>query len=259
VVPDEQGDGWSALAAWYDERQAETGDLWHRSLIDPGLEQVVGEVSGLRLLDLGCGNGYLARRFAGRGATVVAVDVTAAMLERARARGDGGGRVRYLQADASDLRELASGSVDLVYANMSLHDIPDAEAALAEVGRLLRAGGRLVASISHPCFDTDLNSSWVTERIHRSSRTGRLVWQYREPFRSESPWHLGGGSTCRTGSYHRPLSWYARALRSSGLWIEELVEPRPGPEFWEKDPEAASIQEIPLHLVIGARRGELPD
>ena len=56
--------GWEQMAAWYDEKMGDEGDLWHRALIDPTLLQVLGPVAGQRLLDLACGNGYLARRFA---------------------------------------------------------------------------------------------------------------------------------------------------------------------------------------------------
>jgi hypothetical protein len=50
------------MAAWYDDKQGDGGDLWHRALIDPALLQVLGSVSGERVLDFACGNGYLARR-----------------------------------------------------------------------------------------------------------------------------------------------------------------------------------------------------
>lgn len=63
-------EAWEELAAWYDEKMGDEGDLWHRTLIDTGLLQVLGPVRGLELLDLGCGNGYLCRRFAREGARV---------------------------------------------------------------------------------------------------------------------------------------------------------------------------------------------
>jgi 2-polyprenyl-3-methyl-5-hydroxy-6-metoxy-1,4-benzoquinol methylase len=55
-------EGWDALATWRDSRMGERGDLWHRSILDPPLFALLGRVRGLRLLDLGCGNGYLTRR-----------------------------------------------------------------------------------------------------------------------------------------------------------------------------------------------------
>ena len=247
-------DGWTALAGWYDRKQGETGDLWHRALIDPGLEAVIGKVDGLRLLDLGCGNGYLARRFAKRGATVVGVDVTRGMIARALRRGNVRGRVTYVLGDAARMPTLPTASFDLAFANMSLMDMPNADEVLAEAGRLVRPGGRLVASLCHPCFDTDSNSGWLTEHIRGGGRTGRVVWKYRTPTRTEAPWILPDGSVRRTGSYNRTLSWYANTIRSAGFVIERMEEPAPQPELLMNGGNARWIAEIPLHLVIGARR-----
>ena len=51
--------GWDQMAYWWDEKQGDEGDLWHRALIDPPLLRLAGEVRGLHVLDLACGNGYL--------------------------------------------------------------------------------------------------------------------------------------------------------------------------------------------------------
>ncbi len=255
MAPEPVDDGWADLAEWYDLKQGDTGDLWHRALIDPPLLARIGDVADRHLLDVGCGNGYLARRLASAGATVVGVDVTPQVIERARARGDAGGRVSYLCANAARLPELASGSFDLAYSNMALMDMADAAGAIGEVGRLLRPGGRFVAALSHPCFDNGLDSSWLAERFPREgTRVGRVMRSYREPFRSEVPWQVDEGSPRFTGSYHRPLSWYAGALSDAGLLIESLDEPAPLAEMLGgASVEGPWIAKVPLHLVIGAR------
>lgn len=243
---------WQALAGWYDAKQGEDGDLWHRTLIDPTFLRVVGEVRGLRVLDLGCGNGYLARRFARAGARVVAVDASAAMIDRARARaGSGDLQVEYRIADAAHLSRLQDGGFDLVASNMALMDIEDAEGALHEAGRVLRERGRFVASLSHPCFDQGPTSTWLEERAARTTRAWRKIERYRHPFADEIPWTVDGRTITTTG-YHRPLAWYARVLRESGLLIRGLEEPEPTPEFLRGSVQGAFVAEIPLHLVIDA-------
>jgi len=165
------------MAAWWDEKQGEDGDRWHRLLIEPSLERVIGEVNGLHVLEVACGNGRLARRLARRGASVIAVDASGAMILHAREReAETPTGTEYRVADAALLDALADGSFDLAVAGMALMDIADAEGALREVGRVLRVGGRLVASMIHPCFDTgEENSCWVAERYPYETRVFRKV------------------------------------------------------------------------------------
>lgn len=242
---------WGEIADYWDEKQGDEGDLWHRALIDPAVFRVIGEVAGRRVMDLACGNGYLARRLARMGAQVVGVDRSASIIARARERerreplG-----VAYAVADATSLRGVEGDSFDMVLCNMALMDMPDAEGALREAARVLRSGGRLVASLSHPCFDTGGGSGWVIERTGPEISISRKVARYREPFEDLVPWRAG----FYTRSYHRPLSWYVRALWAAGLALTGFEEPAPTQEFMEKDDEGAMIARVPLHCVFEARK-----
>jgi len=241
------------MAEWYDARQGDTGDFWHRTLIDPTFLRVVGEVRGLRVLDLACGNGYLSRWFTRGGAKVVAVDASAPIVERARIRESQEPLgIEYRVADAARLEFLQDGSFDLVVCNMALMDMEDVGSAIREVGRVLRPGGRFVASLSHPCFDQGPSSTWLIERFFRSTRVWRKLEKYREPFADEIPWQIAPGQIVTTTGYHRPLSWYARALRAASLLIQTLEEPSPSQEFVEGSAEGPYIAQIPVHLVIEA-------
>ncbi len=84
-------DGWDDLSDWCDRKQGESGDLWHRTLIDPGLLRVVGDCRGKDALDLWCGNGYLSRRGTALEARVTVVDGSSRMIRNAKARAKGAG------------------------------------------------------------------------------------------------------------------------------------------------------------------------
>jgi ubiquinone/menaquinone biosynthesis C-methylase UbiE len=249
---DHQND-WDTMAAWLDDKHQDLGDLWHRALIDPPVLRLLGDAAGLRVLDLACGNGYLARKLAGRGAHVVGVDGSAALIDLAQRREtrDPRGLV-YHVADAAHLDALEDGMFDLVVCHMALMDIEDAAGAIREVARVLRAEGRFIASLSHPCFDVLNASAWVVERMAFDVTVWRKIGRYREILRSSCPWMIGPSTFHHTPAYHRPLSWYFRAFRSAGLAVTALEEPEPTDEFLERSPQGAWIAQIPLHIVVEA-------
>lgn len=245
---------WDNLSDWYDRRQGDSGDLWHKFLIDPDLIRLVGDCRGRDVLDLGCGNGYLSRKFAREGAIVTAIDSSKGMIEKAKTHDvDNTLKIRYFVTDANHLSMVSSSSFDLVFANMSLMDIEDAEGAIKEVSRVLKQGGRFVASICHPCFDTMSNSAWqIEKKSFEPRRTYRKVRAYRKPFTETVYWRVDNGERIPTPSHHRPLSWYASVFSSSGLTITRMDEPEPTDEFMSKEEDSPGFLEVPLHIVFEA-------
>jgi ubiquinone/menaquinone biosynthesis C-methylase UbiE len=108
------------------------------------LAKMVGAAKTQHAADLATGPGTLALRFAAHVRTVAAVDLTPAMLKRARetARSEGIENVTFLRADAQDL-PIASGSLDLVVTSYSLHHVPDQARMMREMARVLKPGGRV--------------------------------------------------------------------------------------------------------------------
>ena len=245
--------GWEQMAEWWDNKLGDDGDLWHRTLIDPPVFKLVGEVSGERVLDLACGNGYISRRFARAGAEVIGVDANAAIVERARAReareplG-----ITYHVSDAAQLPMLEDCSFDLVVCNMALMDIADAAGAVGEVARVLVPQGRFIASIAHPCFDKMETSGWVIEHMYPTTTIWRKMSRYRELAVEHIPWPKAGDPPIITLAYHRPLSWYFQAFRAAGLVVASLEEPEPTEECKASDQQGSWVAEIPLHCVFEA-------
>lgn len=244
---------WATLADWFDENQGEEGDLWHRTLIFPGILKVIGKVSGRDVLDVGCGNGSLARILARMGNRVTGVDGSPGIIAHAKERkavhplG-----AQFFATDAANLSMFEANSFDLVTSCMALMDMADAAGAIKEMGRVVRRAGRCVMPFSHPCFDIPHASSWLNEWGfgHTSTLSLRLE-RYREEFSEWLRW--SDKVDFEMLAYHRPLSWYFQAIREAGMAVTMLEEPVPTPEFLAQSESGAALQKFPPHVVIEAR------
>jgi len=244
---------WATLADWFDENQGDEGDLWHRTLIFPGLMKVIGKVSGRDILDVGCGNGSLARILARMGNRVIGVDGSAGIIEHAKAREAANPiGATYYAMDAANLPMFEANSFDLVTTCMALMDLPDAAGAIKEMGRVVKRSGRCVMLFSHPCFDIPRASSWLNEWGfgHKPTLSLRLE-RYREVFSEWLSWSKYVDYEML--AYHRPLSWYFRAIRDAGMAVTMLDEPEPTKEFLAQSDSGTAVQKFPLHCVIESR------
>jgi SAM-dependent methyltransferase len=163
-------------------------------------------------VDVGCGEGRVARLLGGRGWRVTAVDPVPAFVEAARAEGSASD---YAVAPAAAL-PFAAGTFDLAVAYNMLMDVEDVSAAACGMARVLKPGGALAASIVHPF-------------VHRGRFQG-------EPFVVEASYfgrerfegvEERDGLRMPFAGWSQPLSAYAAALAGAGLAITAIVEPLP--------------------------------
>ena len=171
-------------------------------------------VTGERVLDLACGQGRMSRYLAGLGLEVTGVDISAAMLSKARAAGPED--ITYICADITQHPSWWNGRpFDGCTCELALMDIDDLAGALSTVTSVLCPGGWFVASIVHPCLPG-------TER-------GRSSWPPDQGYESEGWWispdHSADGVRIRVGATHRKLSTLLNALLDNGLEAERFVEP----------------------------------
>jgi ubiquinone/menaquinone biosynthesis C-methylase UbiE len=137
------------------------GDLGENDSIRSWLVSVLPPVGG-RALDLGCGAGRHAVLLAERFTHVDAIDLSLPMIEIARAKRSRP-NVAYHQADL--LETTGSGEYDLVLSVMTLHHVPDLQAALARIKRLLAPGGRIVLVDPYPAESALHPARWILHRL----------------------------------------------------------------------------------------------
>lgn len=246
---------WDALAGFWDE-QMEAGNTWQRELIQPAFERLLELRAGERVLEIACGNGELARRMADLGASVLATDFSERMLERARARG---GDIEYRLADATDEAELGAldeaASFDAAVCNMALMDMASIEPFASASARLLRPGGRLVFSVSHPAF----NGGEVVQTIERAFVDGELktmhsvkVSSYGRPSTNEGV--AIPGQPVLQWYFDRPIVELFRPFFAHGFVLDGLEEPLRDPERSSRESPSYVYTEIPGVLVARMRR-----
>lgn len=114
----------------------------------PAMLDLLGDVVGRRILDVGCGSGALSVALRERGAEVVGFDASAAMIDVARERLGDEADLRV--ADLGDPLPYNDAAFDDVAASLVLHYLRDWRVPLAELRRVLKPGGRLVVSVNHP-------------------------------------------------------------------------------------------------------------
>jgi len=144
VVPTR--DGYDRWAATYD-----TDGNPLIALEEPRVDEMLGDVRGLSVLDIGCGTGRHAIRLARRGAVVQAVDFSPAMLERARAKANGAD-VSFQVHDLSKPLPFADGIFDRVVCGLVIDHIADLPGLFGEMRRVCRKSGCTVISVMHPAM-----------------------------------------------------------------------------------------------------------
>lgn len=228
---DEGRELWDRKAQFWDAMQGSEGNSFHRRLIEPAVLRLLKLQPGERTLDVGCGNGVLARRLAKEGARVTAIDFSAIFIRLAEARGQA---IHYHVMDAIDeeaLLTLGEGRFDAITCTMALMDMPIIEPLFRAASRLLNARGRFVFATAHPAFNSN-NPIFVHEI---EDRGGLVSDYYAVKLRGylDVPPVKGSGAPGEPNPhyyYHRPLHELLGAAFAAGFVLDALLEPAFAPD-----------------------------
>jgi malonyl-CoA O-methyltransferase len=223
--------------AWRDVNTREGYDRWAASyddegnpllaLEEPEVDNALGDVAGLDVLDAGTGTGRHAVRLAARGGRVVAVDFSDQMLAKARAK-RGADLVRFENHDLTRPLPYVDASFDRVLSALVLEHVPDVAGFLRELGRVTRPEGSIVVTAMHPAMFL----RGVSARF-RHEETGEFL---------------------RPRSYVMQLSDYVMGALDADLRIVSLAERSPDEEFAARVPRAAKYLGWPMLFVMSLKR-----
>lgn len=245
---DEVREFWDRVAADWEIQVGDEGDNNRRLNSDPVLWQLAGDVTGLAVLDAGCGTGYLAQKLSAKGANVTGVDLSPRMIEIAQRRWP---QIDFRVDSCSALTTLAPATFDLIVSNYVLMDVEDLPGAMAAFHRVLKPGGMVVAVFSHPCFPQEFSTD--------ADEQGAVSYAWPFNYFEETRW-LGepwAHFTSRFIWFHRPLSAYWQAFTQAGFAVLTLEEPRIAPERYHLAPDARRLrnsQTLPYSIAFKLKK-----
>jgi len=232
---------WEQHAGWWQREFTEGADAEYEEQILPLVERHLA--GSRRILDVGCGEGQIARRVAADAAMVVGVDPTAAQIVEARARG--GGPV-YARADADHLPH-PDAAFDAVVMCLVIEHLDPFEPSIREMARVLSPGGTFLLLMNHPLLQT-AGSGWIDDHILEEQ-----YWRVGPYLRDDTTVdEIAPG--VNLPFMHRPLSRYVHVMGAVGLLIEDMEEPPPPPGFLSEAWEYHEASSIPRLMLLRARR-----
>jgi SAM-dependent methyltransferase len=209
---------WRAYDRMADEFLAHAEDGAYNAHYDrPTVLALAGDVTGLRVLDAGCGPGLYAEALLERGAEVLGFDASAPMVALARARVGDRADLRIARLD--EPLPYPDDHVDLVVCALAIHYVADRRAAFAELHRVLRPGGAVVVSTQHPTTDWLRKGGSYFDRALETDAWSMLSGRHEVRF------------------WREPLSDLCAAATDAGFVIQRLVEPRAPESMRQRWPE----------------------
>lgn len=256
----EAGRYWEQNAAAWTRLARQGWDVYRDAVNTPAFLKMLPDVTGKLGLDLGCGEGHNTRLIAARGARMYAVDIAPTFIrfaqeaERERPMGIG-----YAVASAVEL-PFPSGRFDFATALMSLMDIPEHDAALRELGRVVRRGGFLQFSIMHPCFFPPhrrlvRGGDGEAYAVEVGRYFDRIDGEIDRWLFSAAPAEARAGvRPFEVPLFHQRLEEWLNAVVEAGFALERVEEPRADEQTAERVREVADTRIVAYFLHVRCRR-----
>lgn len=232
---------------YIDLRNAENN---YNDLIEqPIVFELLGNIKGKRVMDIGCGYGAMTIKIARNGADkVLGIDVSEKMIEKG-IRENAHANITYKVLSAEELCFIDE-KFDVIVSCLAIHYIENFEKLFADVYNLLNATGELIFSMEHPMYTASkFSQQWITDP-NSNIATGFVTDHYGEEGVRNIDW-LGKNIT----KYHHKVDTIFNALISAGFVFEKIIEPSPSKELIERVPKTVHELHRPAYLIVKCRKG----
>jgi SAM-dependent methyltransferase len=238
---------WGAVADWYEEH-LKGDDTYHAKVISPNLMRLLAPQEGMRVLDIGCGEGYFTRLIHASGVYAHGADIAGELIAKARKTSPD---IAYSVASSESMPFASIGEYDAITCVLALQNMERIEVVLKECARILKPHGRVLFVLNHPTFRIPKRTAWGWDAETKIQY--RRVDGYLSQSRVAIDMAPGKGTTDVTWSFHRSMQDYMKAFAAQGFAITRLEE-------WishkksEKGPRATAEdtarKEFPLFMCV---------
>ncbi len=218
-------------------------DSPNETLEKPVLLELLGSLSGKRILDLGCGDAAIGSEALQQGCVAyVGIEGSHNMVALAH-QNLAGTRGQVIQADL-ETWQVSGEAFDLVISRLVFHYLAGLDSVLIKAHQALVSSGRIVFSVEHPVI-TSSDRAWQGQGL----RQDWIVDNYFESGKRVTQW-LGG----QVIKVHRTLEDYYLALQRAGFVVESLRESRPQRVRFSSEETYRRRMRIPLFLFLAGRK-----
>jgi len=250
LKPKSPSTSWSPVAKWYGGIVGEGGHYFHQHVIFPRLKSLLDPKGGESLLDVGCGQGVYARTLP-HNVEYVGIDASKDLITEAKNLTKNAKQVYYL-ADATKGLPVPESSFDHAVCILAIQNMKDGASAIRNTAFALKPNGDFTIVMNHPSFRIPRQSSWGIDESNKIEY--RRINRYLSPLEIPINAHPGMSDSPMTWSYHQPLEYYVKAIKSAGMVVTDIEE-------WTSDKKSVgkgakgenrARSEFPLFLAIKA-------
>ncbi|MEK6731979.1 MAG: class I SAM-dependent methyltransferase [Pseudomonadota bacterium] len=249
------------FAEYWNKRAGDSGEVYKCYVLDPIMFKLVNSFANKTVLELGCGNGYLAQKFIEKKVKkLILTDISNHNLEFAKQKFQDA-KIEYLEQDATKKWKVGSSSIDIVYSNMMLNEVENIKTPISESFRVLKKNGIFVFSVTHPSWDLFV---FAQEQAGiKSKKINNLGNYFRRGF---AKYIMGSDSKTNpelakefktefeVEHYQRPISDYFDALIESGFKVDKIIEPELTKKLLKNNLRFKEYEDHPIGLIFCCSR-----
>jgi ubiquinone/menaquinone biosynthesis C-methylase UbiE len=215
----------------------------------PYILELIGDIRGKRVLDVGCGTGFYSLWLSEKGAKVLGIDSSQEMIKIAKEKASKKElNAKFLIGNVTDMK-VEDGVFDVVLSTLVLMNVKELDKAVSELVRVTRNGGDIIISVQHPILTA---GDWERESGQKLFRKLDNYFVERE---LEVVWEDEKKEPVPFKFYHRPLQAYIQPFLKRGCVLTNLIEPYPHEAYKTLNPrEYEDTKRVPHFIIFKFRK-----